>query len=572
METNGVNRDIVVNTFEGGLDLDSDSRLIPPNKLRGSVNTDITKRGDQFIVTGLKGETILSVFEDSLYSEINMLAATNVSFLVHPTSLTRGAFLLFYTKSNESISQFIVRAIYTDDNSTEVILVENISESDLLFLNDSTVDLDVVGKFGYDVVYFVDNRREPRKIECITYQTNSNVMTLTFNSEVEGVGYKQINLNLNSSALPTDPHRTYVYAYKTGGSINFNPVNPQTETVKYLDVNYSGSNTVSFKIYPEDYADYTFQIVYHKEGSLIYRNFIIGNPFQVQISVGSLNSFIIGLKSPSLFSFADNQLDSWEYLYNGVSFVGYIDTPTITLGVTKVYTSETVSEEFYVPDGFYQRADMLNTYFRVQSGVVTEQTTNNGNVSWSVLPESIEADVRASAELIDEESKNRLDFVNIHVPQTITVGGVDYTFVRTVANDDLGRSKISSSNNFTYQIEYKKDLTPVSTYAPDTVTLDVFIISVVKIPPGYQVIARAVVSSPVSQELEVNMRIGAIDVASGNILPPLLITATIESGFSDGQNTGFHNENFNGDVTYGPICVIDIVYSGPETIDIANVC
>lgn len=568
MQTNGINRDVLVNTFEGGLDLDTDARLLANNKLRDAVNIDITKRGDQFVVKDLNGETILFSFESLATKDVYILAVTNVSFLIQPTSETRPAILVFYVTSEE---RFIIKALYTDNGTSQTILEEDLSSQDYLLLKDSTVDLDVVGKFGYDVVYFVDNRREPRKIECVTYQTNSNVMTLTLNSEVDGDGYKRVNLNLNSSSLPADATRVYVYAYKTGGPLSYIPINPLTESKKYLNVNYSGSNIIGFNIYPEDYGDYTFQIVYHKEGSEIYRNFTIGNPYQVQISVGSFNTFLIGLRS-TLDQSSPAQTDSWEFLYNGNSFVGYIDTPTVQVGLTKVYLSEIEDPLNYVPDGYYQRADTFNTFFKVQSGVITEQDINNGTVLWTVQPSSIESDVRLAADLIQEGQFDRLNNVTIHVPQSISVGGVNYTFVETVANNNIGRLKRSVSNNYTYTIEYKKDLTPVTVYSPEGVFLDAFIISVVKFGSGYNVIGRAVLSNAVSQSVSVNLRIQAVDRASQNILPPALLTLIINSGETSAEGSVYHDENFGGEVDYGPICVLDITYSGPETITINNAC
>lgn len=568
MQSNGINRGIVVNTFEGGLDLDTDARLIANNKLLDATNIDITKRGEQFVVTDLKGEEILFEIEDVTTLDAQIIGATNVSFLVKPTGENRPAIIVFYIRSD---FKFIIKALYTDNYTSQLILQEDLSEEDYDFLSDSSIDLDVVGKFGYDVVYFVDNRREPRKIECVTYQTNSNVMTLTLNSEVDDDGYKRINLNLVSSSLPTDAHRVYVYAYKTGGPLVMTPENPLTDTVKFLNVNYSGSNIITFKVYPEDYGDYTFQIVYHKEGSEVYRNFTIGNPYQVMLSVGSFNSFIVALRDVNDMP-AINQVNSWEFLYNGKSFVGYIDTATVIPGTTKVYTTEIEDPLNYVPDGYYQGADSANTYFRVISGVIADNDINNGDVVFSVDPTAIETDVRAAAILITEGNKDRLQNVTVHVPSSITVGGINYTFVQTVANDNVGREKISGSPNFTYTIEYGRDLSPTAVYSPQNVTLDVFVMSFIKESIGYSVTTRATISNAVSEDLTVNMRVRAVDTASQNETIPVITSVVIPAGTTAATAFDLHTDNFTNETTYGPVCVIDIVYTGPETITASNFC
>lgn len=562
------NRDLVVNTFEGGLDLDTDSRLVKNNKLRSSNNIDITKRGDSFIATDIKGEIVMFDFEGHADKQVYMLASKFVTFLVEPTSETRRAALVFYVTSE---NKFIIKALYTDDSSQEVILEETLTASEFEQMKDSTVDLDVVGKFGYDVVYFVDNRRQPRKIDCVTYSTNSNVMTLTFNSLVDGDGYKQVNLNLNSSSVPVDAHRCYVYAYKTGGSLFYSPVNPLTETVKYLTVNYSGDQTIFFNIYPEDYADYTFQIVYHKEGSVTYRNFTIGNPFQVMLSVGALSNFIIGLRWSELSGSVD-QVDSWEFLYSGVSFPAYTSTPTIEIGTTILYQSETEDPVSIVPDGYYQRADMPNTHFRVVSGIVTEQDTNHGVVLWGCLPSPIEADVRAAAFLIEEGDIDRLQGITIHVPSTITVGGVVYGFVKTTANSIPARLKESSSNNYTYTLEYPNDRYPISFYSPSEVDLQVFLLGVSWIGNGYFIRCRATITSAISEDLLVNLRVQARDKDTGSYLTPALITITIPSGNVNSDNNVNYYENGYNECTFGPVCVVNFTYTGTETINNINAC
>lgn len=566
------NRNILTNTFEKGLDLDTDARLVSNDRLRNALNIDITKRGDSLVVTDLKGETILFNYEPAGTQLTKTLAAVSVNFLVEPTGETREAILVFYTITNFfSIYQFVVRALFLDNLSQEVILLEDMSEDDYNKLSTSSVDFGIVGKFGYDVVYFVDNRREPRKIDCIAYRTNENVMTLTLNSQSDEVGYKTVNLNLTSSMLPNDEFRCYVYMYKTGGPLVYLPINPNTDTVKYLDVNYSGSSVISFDVYPEDYGDLTFQIVYHRDGASVYRNFIIGNPYKVELSIGSTAEFIVGLRSTSNTS-ESNSVDSWEFLYNGNSFVGYIDTPTIEIGTTKLYLSEITIPENYVPDGYYQRADISNVFFRIETGVITEQAINNGDVSWTVVPAFIESAVRADAELIQEGNFDRLSSVNIHVPESVTVAGITYFFVNTVANPEIGREKISSANNFTYTIEYPEDINPVSNYSVGEAEIQAFIISVVKSGSEYILTARVTTTSMFSSVMSVSVHIQAFTSGSGVPATPVNGIVNIYPGQLYGDTTIFYNENFGVDTDFGPICISSYDYSGPETIITANAC
>lgn len=569
MEVRGKNKDVIINTFDGGLDLDTDKRLVPNNKLTLSENIDITKRGDSFVVKDIGSEQILFEFEDTTENGVVILGSQNVNFLIEPTSQTRPAILVFYVKEG---FYFIVKALYTDDMSSETILSESITETDFNLLKDGSVDVERIGKFGYDAVYFTDNRRQPRKIDCVKYKTNDNSVTLSLNSDVDQGDYKQINLFVNSSIDPEIPHRVYVYAYKTGGPLVYTPSNPSTDTLKFVEVDSAGNFSVVFDIYPEDYGDYTFQIVYHKEGSITYRNFNIGDPFRVQISVGSFNNYIIGLRDTNDQSSQD-QLSSWDFLYEGNSFIGYIDTETVQEGVTKVYLTETEDPLNYVPDGYYQRADVFNTYFRVVSGVITEQTINNGDVVWSANPSEISQDIRDAAELIQEGNKNRLDGVTIHVPQTISVNGINYNFINTVVNMSLEGNKTSQSNNYTYIIERPDDLTVVSNYSPENITLEAFVISILKVGSGYNITGRAFINNAVSENMDVSIRVQAIDVDSGNILPPAIINVTIISGNNSADATVYHEENFGGgDVDYGPACVLSYSYLGPETITVLNAC
>lgn len=578
MDVRGKNRDILINTFEGGLDLDTDKRLVPNNKLVESKNIDITKRGDSFVAKDLGNEEILFEFEDTSSQEAFILGSVNANFLIEPTSETRPSILVFYVKEGFN---FIIRALYTDDFSSEVILNEPINESDFNLLKDGSVDIERVGKFGYDSVYFVDNRRQPRKIDCVKYKTNDNEITLTLNSEIDEDGYKQINLFVNSPIAPNNAHRVYVYAYKTGGPLVYTPSNPSTETIKFVEISGSGSVPLAFDIYPEDYGDYTFQIVYHKEGSIIYRNFTIGDPFRAQVSIGSFNNYIIGLRDTNDSS-SNDQVPSWDFLYEGNSFIGYIDTPTVEVGVTKVYLTEIEDPLNYVPDGYYQRADVFNTYFRVINGVIVDQDINNGDVVFSTNPSVITEDVKLAAQLVEEGNKNRLDGVTIHVPQTIEVGGITYNFINTVVNNTLEGNKKSQSNNYTYVIERPEDLTVVSNYSVNNITLEAFVISILRFGSGYNVTGRAFVDTPLSENMDVSIRVQAIDIESGNILPPAIINVTILSGDNFGEATVYHDENFSGggfeggsssgDVDYGPACVLSYTYLGPETITVLNAC
>lgn len=571
------NRDLVTNSFEGGLDLDSDKRVVANNKLVLSENIDITKRGDALVVTDIKGETILFNFEDHSNKSVFILSSVTARFLVEPTGLSRQSVVVFYITSD---LKFKVKVLYFDDFSIGAILEENLLQSEYDFLLNSTVDVEKVGKFGYDVLYFVDNRREPRKIDCVTYVTNQNEMTLTLNAQVENTGYKTILLNLQSSIAPIDPHRVYIYAYKTGGSLVYNPVNPSTEVIKYVLVSDEITSVVAFNIYPEDYGSYTFQIVYHKEGSKLYRNFIIGNPFQVVIEVGSTSTFLIGIRS-EFDQPAVTQIPSWEFLYSGNSFVVYIDTPTIELGTTKAYLSAIIAPESLVPDGYYQRADAPNTYFRVNLGIIAEQTINNGVVSWSCLPAEIEIDVRAAATTITEGTVNRLDNVIIDVPVEVMSGGIEYYFVKNVGNEQLGRIKEAFSTYFSYTLEFPSDLSPYSIYAPNITQLNGYIFGVARFSNGYNVTIGAFATNALTQSMSVVVKVQVRDTRTGNLISPILATVVIAQGANQGQVVVYHEdtdvgapagERYVGDIQYGPACVNSYTYTGLEQIIVSNPC
>lgn len=279
-------RNISTNTFEGGLDLDSDIRRVASNKSIDSINIDIKRSGDHFSLVDLRGETEIAELEDNLATNIKVLNSTEARFLYYPTTESKDSVVVFYIASIGGVNYLKIKAVIVDTGEIIEIYEESISDEDFNTIKYSSVDTLVVGSFGYDTIYFVDNVRQPRKIECIVYRTNDCVLNIFHNSTDDLGSFKRVNLDINVILSPVDDFRAYIYAYKNGFAHEENIYDGNTDTVKYIDVSTSStSESTYFDIYASDYDDFVFQIRYHRELGVLYNNFLIGSPDSVNLSL-----------------------------------------------------------------------------------------------------------------------------------------------------------------------------------------------------------------------------------------------------------------------------------------------
>lgn len=452
-----LNKDIFVNTFDGGIDLDSDARTIPNNKTREAYNTDIRKSGDVAVITDLNGEDVLSVIEESISGEVFVLASVDARFYEEPSKSEKEAIVVFYI-NGENGYKFIIKAFFTESSSVKTIFEEDLSSEDFFKLKDSTIDFEVVGQFSYDTIYFVDNRREPRKLECIITNTNELEVTIALNELQDNGEFYRVFLDIDAGDVPAEDFKVFVYGYKKGGATRITPINPFTDVINSADFVSGGSSIIPifFDIYEEDYDDWVFQISYHKEGSIIYRNFVIGDPFIVEVPIGVMNNSFL-LKYSDSFTPAGNQQASWDFLYDGSNFIAYSEDAVITPSTTVLYKNRFKKPENIISSGYYQSIasgpEENNFILSDSSGTVLNYETNFGDVELDVYPSDIKADIKA-ASVVDDGNRFRLSNVALDVVPTLNIGGQDYNLISIVTGP------IKRDNNASYQLQRSRDLTP----------------------------------------------------------------------------------------------------------------
>lgn len=569
-----MNRDISINSFEGGMDLDSDNRIIQSNKTREAYNTDIRKSGNVSVVTDLKGESVLSVLEDTSIYEVFILASDSAQLLIQPINQTVDTVVFFYIRKSLNSFQFVIKFLRVENKSVIEFLVEDINEEAFNFLEKSTIDFVKIGKFGYDIFYFVDNLRQPRKLESIIYRTNETELTIsTFEPPItdSGVNKKTVNLIVTPSGEILDGFRAYIYAYKTGRPFSDSTINPLTQTIKFLDFEAGdiSSKPVFFDIYEEDYSSWTFEIVYHREGEDVFSNFLIGDPRLVTLSIGVLpNSFLLMQSfsgSPS-----STQVPSWDFLYDGSVITVYSNDPVIVEGSTLLYNSPLESPSNLLPTGFYQDISIenLNKYVQTNNGLVVDYEINNGDVDPFFLPEFVESEVKLLATSFTEGNRNRLTSAQYDLPSSITVFGDIYNF------HSISVRGVSDPSTFkTYTIERSLDLQPLISYIPDTVDLTVSAAGFSDGRPGgpVEVSIAASLSYPLTEDITVNCSM-QVFIAAGGILS-VFDSITIPAGQTfavQSQDISISNEENIESV--GGACINNFSYIGNETINPVNQC
>lgn len=563
-----MNRDVTINTFEGGIDLDSDIRIVPSNKLRDAINVDMRRSGDVAALVDLKGETVKKIIEDlNPNKEVSFLAATsNTFFLIEPTSEKIDSIVFFYIKKDGVNYQFIISAFLIDQNKIVDIYTEQLSELDYNLLKDSTIDFVKIGQLGYDTIYFVDNRRQPRKLECLIERVNDNELTLLLDIVNDSTSSKLVTMDVISSGEISMPFRAYIYGYKLGGPTRPSVINPGTETIKFVD--FTDADTfkqVSFEIFEEDYGNWVFEIVYHRDGGNFYRNFVIGNPYQVNLPIGVLSSSDQLIVSTSIEP-SVNQLDSWEFLYSGGVITLYKDNSSSGWNIgTKLYTTEIASPTNIAPDGYYQ-VPLTNTYVKVVSGEITEVQVNNGNVTFSVDPLDISSNVRAVS-TFDEGNRNRLSTLSYTVPQTITVSSEEYELSGITA----GSKTSAGSNNWSFTLERKEELNVLASYLPTIVTLTATINDYVNTGSGYDITFGVSMNRPISQDITVDVRCRAFDESSNNELVNATGSVTITAGNTINQEVSYYPYDL-GNAYFTEPCISGHIYAGAETITETNPC
>lgn len=551
------------------MDLDSDNRIIQQNKYREAYNIDITREGNNTAVTDLEGETVIGVLEQVVNDGPYILAVEVAQFLEAPTGKTSDAFIFFYIKENAGERKFVIKAMFRKTGLQDILFEETLTQGDFEMLKTSTISTEKVGNFGYDVVYFVDNRRQPRKLECVVYRTNSAVVTLHGEGVVAGNDYIDVNLRADISGSVNDPFRAYIYAYKNNSTLIQAPNNPLTETIKfaYFDGSSNSAN-VTFRIYGDDYAAYTFILRYHREGVEVYRNFNIGIPDRVDIPVGVLVNQFVLKESPSNTP-AQTQLFSWDFIYNGSILTAYMDTPSIAPG-TRIYRSNIARESALLSDGFYQNwnPSSANAFVRIQNGAVVESSINFANISFATWPVEIEPAVRAGALEITEGSRQRLSTVSYNLPATVTHEGKSYTYLRTAAG-----TKESISTTPSFVIERRPEIAIVAYYRSQEVVVMVSVIDVQEVGSGlWRIVYLATLGSNDTLSDDIELAIVHPVSADGMSLVPNTATAIIPFGENFSQTESFYSGMEGQQLSFGGACIDFITYNGTETVVNGSVC
>lgn len=569
-----MNRDITINTFEGGIDLDSDNKVIKNNKTREAYNTDIKKSGNIAAITDLKGESVVSVLEDSSVYEVFVLASDSARLLVQPTKQSIDTIVFFYIRKSGNSHQFVVKILRENENGNCACIIEDITEDQFNFLKDSTVDFVKVGKFGYDVFYFVDNLRQPRKLECILYRTNDTELTLTASEPLltdPFPNYKKVNLLVNPSGQIIDGFRAYIYGYKTGGSFSLSANNPLTETIKFVDFN-PGDTTpkfVFFDIYEEDYSNWTFEIVYHREGEDVFSNFIIGDPSKIEVSIGILpNSFLL-LQGSNLQP-SSQQVNSWEFLYTGSVITVYSNDEEIAIG-SILYNSPVESGENLLPTGFYQDITDPNSNKYVESfgGAVVNYEINNGDIIPEFNFPEIESEVKLNATAYSEGNVNRLSTANYNLPLLVTVNGEDYDFESITVRDVTENNNIKS-----YTVERAGDLTPLIKYSPGNIDLEVEIFDVNQSGFGYFVTMSAFINFSTNVNIDVVANLTATRTQDSQQISTPQFNITIPAGevFASTQLYIEDGGQEFVELNFSNPCIFSFGYLGMKTINPVNQC
>ena len=547
------------------MDLDSDNKVIPSNKYREAYNVDIRKSGNVFSLTDLKGETILSEIENVSDYSVSILNVTEAQFFISPTSKTEDALIFFYTKHKGSDRRFVIKAIFMNDFRQSILYSETVSSYDLDILLKSTVDVEKVGQYGYDVLYFVDNRRQPRRLECVIHTTNESEVSITIDSLIDNTGYKTVNIILDSTVEPVDPFRVYVYSYLEGGSAESSS-NILTESIKYAEFGVNDlQKSLSFNIYEEDYGTRYFQIRYHKDGNTYYRNFTIGTPSIASIDIGVLYDSFNIMSSNSLTG-AITQSASWDFLYDGIVVSSFVDEFPVVTGSTSIYKNNVEASFNILEDGYYQAITEANEnkYIKVEGGIITEYQTNWANVSLSITPVSIATDVRSLSTTITEGIFNRLSQLSYSLPSNLTSNTEDYVLTKIYTD-----TKEAAISNYSYVMERNGDQSPVAQYDNTNIYLYVETTDIESLGSNqYSMIIRASLSKPLEAELGANVKqriyAGAIEQSSAYafiVIPEGEISGHMQVSYTASEA-----------ISFGQVCVESFEYAGSETVIPENQC
>ena len=554
-------RGITTNTFDGGIDLDSDNKAISSNKYREAYNVDIRKSGNVFSLVDLKGERIIAEIESTEEYNVHVLNVTDANFLTVPTNSSERCLVVFYCRSKEGVNEFLIKIVFLSDFRVITFFSEEVNQDDYEKLSVSSIDVETVGQYGYDVIYFVDNVRQPRRIELVSYTTNDQSLTIHLESIEDGFNYKTLTLKLSNSHTPKDSFRAYIYSFLSGNGSGIEPVNPLTESIKFIDFDASDIDRfISFNIYEQDYGSRVFQIRYHKEDDVYYRNFIIGDPSTVNVDLGIIdNPFTIMAGenvSPSV-----THTGSWNFLYDGITVYCHTDEVPINIGFTKIYKSNVSSSLNLLRDGHYQAFNTPdeNKFIRVQDGKIMEYRTNFANVEFSVIPQQISSQVRSLSPVITEGNFDRLSELSYSVPESVTVGSDEFELVGINTT-----TKSSNNSTLSYVMERDGDQYPKATYSSTDVYLSGYFTDIIDEGSGqYRMNSIATISRPVEYELSTTVRMRVLD-SDQNEIEQVSSFITILPGETEGHQSIIYNQY--SPITFGQVCVDGYNYGGSENI------
>lgn len=450
-----------INAFSKGMDSDTKDPLIPKDSYRYGENV----RVNNGVLITLDGSTKQYNLEPSTgVNNVTVLSATLSRVLVRSEDKTIDGIVVFYIESyyDNSTPKLKCKIIPVNQSyNSYQMFSESIDPQLEEEYKNTTIDIEKIGQSGYDTIYFVDNVRPPRKLELIIESTNVDYVNVSLGSITKRAGVKIYDIVINVNVVDGEDSNTivgannnfiaYVRAYRKDMLPSHPSANASTTRLKQVSFTVGQSTkTAVFTIYPQDLDSWVFNLFYYKEGVVSYTDFIIGTPDKVIVDVGVLpesQKFIA--RSSQLSEGAITSVDSWDFITNGPIFNYFIDTPSLNVGVTKIYKSNLEDISNYVADGYHQHwsSPTINYHFRVVSGVITEYAINSGLVVVGTTPVGYQGYV----DLVYTSTMfNRLSTVEITVPAIIETD----SFKRAI----IGNSPTLLNNELSYQLLTKDQL------------------------------------------------------------------------------------------------------------------
>jgi hypothetical protein len=460
-----------INAFSRGMDTDTKDAVFPQDAYRYAENI----KNEDGAVTKIRGsETWIGLENFSAGMELYLLGKEQARLFIQDLSKTTDCMVLFYFVVVGGAGTFKVQVVPLDTTYPPyVAFSESVPSDDFDAYSKTTVDIEKIGQSGYDIIYFVDNVRQPRKLELVLKSfildyVDISLVSVTERSGSPGAYDVVVRLNVKnafsggSTVNAQKAFTAYIRSYRPSLGTSHPSFNSGTDRLKSVSFNVGESTkTATFAIFPQDLDTWEFNLFYYKSGNTVFSDFLIADPESVRTPVGVLpDSNLIKVRSAQNGSGASTQQESWDFLVSGPVFNYYVDSIPIVVGTTKIYKSNVDDPSNYVANGFHQdwRVGTQNNYIQVASGVITGYGVNNGDVVVTAEPSGFQADVDAA---YTTANFNRLSTVSITLPATIS----GETFKRV----EIGNNLVLNNNAFSYVLTTRDQLEITAVYVDDVI-------------------------------------------------------------------------------------------------------